>query len=125
MKLQNTDEKIRAQKITRLLDAGLERLEPRITEALNASRQRALQHRRSKPAFWPDIGALSLRWPFAAHHPHLVATLPLFLVLGIGSLTFWQHEKGLDPVHIDIAILTDDMPIEVFVDSHHYQATDF
>jgi len=120
MKLQNTDEKIQAQKITRLLDAGLDRLEPRVTGALHSSRQRALQHQRSKPEFWPRISTLSLRWPFAAHHPHLIATLPLLLVLGIGSVAFWQLEKGHDPAHIDIAILTDDMPMEVFVDPHHY-----
>ncbi|MDD3883405.1 MAG: DUF3619 family protein [Gallionella sp.] len=120
MKLQNTDEKIQAKRITRLLDSGLERLEPRVIEALHTGRQRALQHQRSKSALWSGIGVLSLRWAFAAHHPHLIATLPLLLVLGIGSLTFWQHEKGHDPAHIDIAILTDDMPMEVFVDPHHY-----
>lgn len=120
MKNTEIDETTEAGKITRLLDAGLERMEPRIIHSLQAGRQRALQHQRRKTASWPGVAILSLRWPFAAHHPHLATALPLLLVLGIGTLTFWQHEKSHDMSHVDIAILTDDMPMEVFVDPHHY-----
>ena len=120
MKNAAIDDTTEAGRITHLLDAGLERLEPRIVHALQAGRHRALLRQRSKTALWPGNTALILRWPFAAHHPHLATALPLLLVLGIGTLTFWQHEKSHDMSHVDIAILTDDMPMEVFVDPHHY-----
>lgn len=120
MKQTHIDENIQAKRMIGLLDDSLDRLEPNIVEALKACRLRALQHQRNKPAFWFGISALPLRWPFAAQHPHLLATLPLLLVLGIGSLTYWKQESHHDSSHVDVAILTDDMPMEVFVDPHHY-----
>lgn len=120
MKKTDNNDNIQAKGMIRLLDASLERLDPEIIQALHAGRQSALQHQRSKPAFWPGISALALRWPLAAQHPHLLAMLPLLLILGVGTLTYWQQESHHDNSHIDVAILTDDMPIEVFVDPHHY-----
>lgn len=111
----DSDEKIQAERITRLLDSGLDRLSPAVLETLRSSRERALEHQRARQPV-SGVGALALRWPLASHPPQLLALIPLLLLLLVGTMTYWKQHQAHDVAHIDIAILTDEMPIEVFVD---------
>lgn len=114
----DSDEKTQAERIARLLDSSLDRLSPAVLETLRSNRERALEHQRVRPPI-SGFGALTLRWPLASHHQHLLALIPLLLLLLVGTLTYWKQSRPHDVSHIDMAILTDEMPIEVFVDIDH------
>lgn len=99
-----------------LLDRSADRLESRTLKSLQLARQQALLRQRPEPSAWLSEGyALSvgqrqlsqraLNWLFVA----VIAALLLI------NLTHWHP-----PVHgngnIDLAILTDEMPVAVYVD---------
>jgi hypothetical protein len=46
-----------------------------------------------------------------------VAAVVLLLVIVAGATSYWDHSREYEMSHLDLAILTDDLPIEVFVDN--------
>ncbi|MFA6970233.1 MAG: DUF3619 family protein [Gallionella sp.] len=106
---------INHQHIARLLTRSTEQLDEDIVSALRQARTVALQKQRiHEPVF--SLSAIGHR----AHHlmphsPHqwLAATILLAAIV-VGAIGYWQNAQ----VPVDIEILTDDMPIDVFVDKH-------
>ena len=51
------------------------------------------------------------------HSPYqwLAAIILLGAIL-VSTASYWHHEREHEVSHLDIAILTDDMPMEIFVD---------
>jgi hypothetical protein len=108
------DVKLNLREIGNLLDRSSDRLDSRTQKSLHLARQQALLRQRPEPSAWRSEGyALSashqqlsqraLYWIFAA-----VATALLLI-----NLTQWHpHGQG----NIDLAILTDEMPVDVYVD---------
>lgn len=108
--------KLTTRDIARLLDQSADQLNHFTQSKLAASRQQAVQRQRaSASAGMSRDGTLhghlflsprALNWIIAA----TVATL---LVI---NLSYWDHASEHDHSDIDIAILTDDLPVDMFVD---------
>ena len=47
-----------------------------------------------------------------------VAMVILFVTIIFGGVNYWQHAHEVELARLDAAILTDDMPLEVFVDNN-------
>ncbi len=104
---------INHQHIARLLTHSTEQLDGNVVSALQQARAVALQRQRvHAPAF--SLSAIGHH----AHMPHTpsqwVATAILLAAIAVGAIGYWQNAQ----VPVDIEILTDDLPIEVFVDQH-------
>jgi len=104
-------------RIRQALNQGL-RLNARQAERLHAARERALAARRTEPVgamAWADNvlggfggwGGVSLR---------LVAPLAA-LVVSVAALQTWQQNRVISDIEeIDSMLLTDDLPIDAYLD---------
>lgn len=108
-------------KITRLLNQGIRQMDGQVLSALNRARQNALE-RRAAPAFaLAPNGVLYThidRWTLwavlhSAQHLAMVGVLAVIVVSGVG---YWHHAEEQKIGELDAAILTDELPVEVFVD---------
>lgn len=103
-------------KIARLLTQGIRQLDTTTLSALAGARQNALK----RQSIRAPVAALSTgRWthsliPHPSLHQWLVAGL-LVAVFAVAA-GYWQHAQEQQISELDVAILTDDLPIEVFVD---------
>ncbi|MBU0621376.1 MAG: DUF3619 family protein [Gammaproteobacteria bacterium] len=102
--------------IGNLLDRSADRLDSHTLKSLQSARHQALQRQRPEPSAWLNEGHIlsagnrqfsqhALYWIFAT----VVAALLLI------NLTQW-HPPGQGNGNIDLAILTDEMPVAVYVD---------
>ncbi|MBI5006169.1 MAG: DUF3619 family protein [Nitrosomonadales bacterium] len=108
--------KLSHKDIGRLLDRSARQVDGGTLEALHAARRHALLRQRSSTPLWIGLDGvlfghqqLSRRafgWLIAA----AVATL---LLINLGS---WYHASEHNHGDIDIAILTDEMPVDVYID---------
>ncbi|MDO8991138.1 MAG: DUF3619 family protein [Sideroxyarcus sp.] len=108
------NDKLNTAEIGNLLDQSTGQLQQGTLNSLRAARRQALQHQRVSASRINRDGTLhghmllpqrALKWVAAA----VVATL-----LAI-NLTYWNAASETDYSHIDIAILTDDLPVDMFV----------
>lgn len=107
--------KLNPEKIAQLLTYSSRQLDKQTLSALSQARQNAL-HRQSahSPVFALNTG----HW---SHHlvPHSAQQwLAIGLLAAILACTasFWHHADEQQIGELDVAILTDELPIEVFVD---------
>lgn len=106
--------------IKELLNTSTSKLTPATLEKLRSARTRALDHQRVRSSV-PVLSWLghhagkndsfhmskSMNWAVAA----------LFVACLISGATFWQNYTAEHEIcDLDIAILTDDLPIHVYVD---------
>lgn len=105
-----------ADKIIRALDHGTHQLAPETLSALAQARQQALGRQVVRaPAFVLDMG----RWTSSLlpHSPQQwFAALIIAAAVVMGGAEYWQHHQEQQISDLDVAILTDELPIEVFVD---------
>ncbi len=104
------------QEIKHLLNKSSDQLDRTTLAGLQAARKHALQRQRVSATTWISqngtlhghlhLSQRTLNWIIAA----VVATL---LAINLTSL---YHASEHDHSDIDIAILTDDLPVDVFVD---------
>ena len=98
------------QEIGRLLDRSANQLNRTTLDGLHTARQRvSMSTRLSRDGMLHghlQLSQRSLGWIIAA----VVATLLL------ANMTYWYHASVHDRGDIDIAILTDEMPVDVYVD---------
>ena len=105
--------KINHQQVADLLTQSSRQLDEHITTSLRDARTLALQKQRvAEPVF--SLSAIGHR----AHHlvPHTThqrVALAILLAAVIGVAGYWQNAQTPQD---DIDILTDELPIEVFVD---------
>jgi hypothetical protein len=110
----------KTNKIKQLLDASTTELSPAVLESLRASRKLALDHQRTRRS-------PVLNWVYAhtglpvanpATRPANMALASIFLVvLLLGGYSYIQNYLNeRDITEVDIAILTDDLPLNVYVD---------
>ena len=108
-------------KIAQLLTQSTRQLDATILSALFNARQNALKrHSERVPVFAlsPASAYSSVRWtdrliPHAAQ-PWIAAGL--FAAVLIAGMGVWHNIQEQQISELDVAILTDDLPIEVFVD---------
>lgn len=107
--------KLNSESIKQLLNQSTMQLDQRTVSALSYARQRALGRQLAQA---PVFALSSERW---THHllPHSLqqwlAALALAAIIA-GSTGYWQHSQEQQLSELDVAILTDELPIEVFVD---------
>jgi len=111
---KNNSRNIAPERIAQLLTRAAQQLDDDTVTALRQARNVALQRQSlSRPVFALST-AHSIRWLMPHSTQQWVAAIILFVAMLFGGLSYWQHENDLS--HLDTAILTDDLPLEVFVD---------
>ena len=108
-----------AGRIVRQLDYGVKRLDPATRERLAAARKAALSHYRKRPepvfGFAWAVNAISQKGAERAHGArYLIAVAAL--VLGLIGVVYWQTMAPNDFAEIDVNLLTDDLPINAYLD---------
>jgi hypothetical protein len=112
--------KLNINDISRLLDRSTSELSTKTADGLHAARRAALQHQQIKQptlvhAWLNEHGIIghhgshqhkTLNWGLAA----------LLAVVLIGGIGYWQNASEHDHSELDIAILTDDLPVHMYVD---------
>jgi hypothetical protein len=102
-------------KIAELLTLSARQLDEATLSALVNARQNALQRQSVRaPAFVLDTG----RWTHSLI-PHSIqqwALAGLLVAIVIVGTSYWHQVQEQQIDELDVAILTDDLPIEAFVD---------
>ena len=110
----NNPRDIAPERIARVLTRAAQQLDDDTVAALRRARNVALQRQSlSKPVFALSTGH-GIRWLMPHSTQQWVAAIILLVAILFGGLSYWQHENDLS--HLDTAILTYDLPLEVFVD---------
>ena len=109
-----TDE-LESEKIAQLLTQSTKQLDSDTLSALSIARQKALQRQTARaPVFTLATSRYAhLLLPLSSHQWVSAGLLAVMLVLGTG---YWHHAQEQQIAELDVAILTDELPIEVFVD---------
>lgn len=107
---------ITPEAIAGLLTHATERLDDDTLAALRRARNLALKRQiLNQPAFTLSTGH-GIHWP-APHTPHQwMAMAVLLIALLAGGISYWHHTYEHEMSHLDVAILTDDLPMEIFID---------
>lgn len=111
---------INTQKLKELLNNSTMQLSPRILEGLRAARTRALGHQRVRQIV-PALAFLgyhgSFKDLFHASRAMNLAVAIVLMVFVINGVNYWQNYSIEHEIsEIDIAILTGDMPLHIYVD---------
>lgn len=103
--------------IGHLLNLSANQLDRDIANSLYVARQQALQRQRASTPIWTNQNGLlhghlrlsprALNWVIAAVVVSLLAI----------NLSYWNRMVERDHSDIDIAILTDDLPVDMYVDT--------
>lgn len=112
----NTQLDLDPQKIAQLLTQSAQQLDESTITALTKARRNALS---MQPSRVPVLATTTGRWA-ANLMPHTsiqwLATGLLIALLSVAGSSFWQHSNEQQISELDVAILTDEMPLDVFVD---------
>lgn len=104
------------ESIRKLLDHATDHLDPATAAHLHSARNRALAHKNSRVAWLDRHGSLVC----AAREYHRIPFWALSILLAagllLGTITYWHHAAEHDHSDIDIAILTDDLPVDAYID---------
>src|SRR5262245_12027412 len=110
-----------ARKVVGALDRSVERLDTSTRERLAAARRLALsRHRERTEPVWSLAWAMNAASPRSAYRQYgarylLVACA---FVLAIAGFSYWQATApATDFAEIDINLLTDDLPINAYLDN--------
>jgi hypothetical protein len=115
-RLPHDPQDIVPERIAELLTISAERVDTNTVEALRRARRKALDRQAVRAPSLVLDGRHGLHWPIP-HTPRQWAATALLLAVVAVSTGYWQHlHKHEMMAHLDVAILTDDMPMEVFID---------
>jgi len=112
---------LNTDKIAQLLNRSSQQLDDRVLSALNLARNNALKRQSAySPAFTLAAAAspATARWThwLLPHSTQQWIAAGLLVAAIIGGTSFWHHRQEQQINELDVAILTDELPIEVFVD---------
>ena len=110
---------LNTDKIAQLLNRSTQQLDSRIVSALNLARNNALNNQRAyAPAYAHAHSHGTARWThwLMPHSTQQWIAGGLLVAAIIGGANFWHHAQEQQISELDVAILTDELPIEVFVD---------
>ena len=108
--------KLSNKEIGSLLNRSAQQLDRSTLNELHTARQQALQNQRVASPVWVSRNGLlhgQLRLSPRALNWFIVGVVASLLVI---NLTYWERTYEHDHSDIDIAILTDDMPVDAFID---------
>lgn len=105
------------QSLQHLLDRSLTRVEQPVLAKLRHAREQAVArhggHRVSPALAW----AGNFSWGHSPQKIHFWATAMLIIAFLLGTATFLNQEAAeSDTSDVDIAILTDELPMHVYID---------
>lgn len=110
--------KIQLHEVGQLLDLSITQLDAHTVDQLQSARLKALQHQRisqNSPVWaWLDQHGLISHTTHSHKHLNWGMAALLALILFSGVLYWQQYEH--DHSEVDIAILTDDLPVDMYVD---------
>lgn len=102
------------EKITRLLTLGTRQLDSGTVLALGSARQNALKRQSARPPVFA-LNTGHRAHSLMSNSPRTWVTAVLLVAtLSIG-MGYWNHMQEQQIDDTDVAILTDDLPIDVFV----------
>lgn len=104
------------QQLRQLLNQGIT-VPPRVADRLRQAREQALARQRPEPApvlAWADNVVGDVGWGGLA----LRVLLPIALLVGSGAAiyTWQQNQRAAEVEEIDSLLLTDDLPIDAYLD---------
>jgi len=106
------------QQIAALLTSGTEQLDGSVIASLRQAKTTALTKQAARaPIFTLDAitqHAHSLMMPHSSGRWLVSAILLASFV--VGGTGYWHHQQEHQNNHLDLAILIDDMPMDVFID---------
>jgi Protein of unknown function (DUF3619) len=107
-------------RVAQLLTSAARRLDGDTVAALRQARNVALERQSLCKRVSVLSAGHSLYWlkPHSTHQ--WVATVILFVSIIFGGVNYWQHAREIELGRLDAAILSDDMPLEVFVDNYSH-----
>lgn len=106
------NQKLQPEHIQQMLDNSLEQIGPSTLARLRHAREQALaRHDATSPA-----SGWVAKWHFDTPHYKFryFAAAAVFAAVLFSGMTYWQHVH--EATEVDVAILTDELPIEVYVD---------
>ena len=109
-----------ARKVAQHLEYGVEQIDSGTRERLAAARKGALARFREQPApilglAWAGQAVARVSDPGFYNARHLLAVAAL--VLGLAGAAYWQGMgMGNDVTEIDVGLLTDELPINAYLD---------
>lgn len=110
--------KLNINDIGQLLDRSTSQLDAATLHKLQLARRTALKHQRSKETSsvlaWIGVHSPIHHDSSHNHRAFNVGVVTLFAILLLAGLMFWQDMN--DHSDVDISILTDDLPVEMYVD---------
>lgn len=117
--MKQTDDEL-ARQLVKLLDRGADELEPRTAARLAAARKQALAHYETEPApalQWAPVTSSGSRAGSDNRRMGMRLLLAAVLVAAVAVGLGWHSGgNGPDIAEIDAALLTDELPINAFLD---------
>ncbi|MDD2686445.1 MAG: DUF3619 family protein [Gallionella sp.] len=110
--MNNDSRQIDPKRIVSMLNKSTEHMDASTRHALQRARSRAMAAKHSSN--WHD-GTIGLHLA-SLFDQHRLSMFVLAIALIAGSTGYWHHAQQHAATHLDLAILTDDLPMEVFVD---------
>lgn len=102
--------------VTGLLTHAAGQLDGSTVAALCRARNLALERQASNQPVIAFSTGHGIHWLMSHTSHHWMATLILLMAVLAGSIGYWHHAHERETSHLDIAILTDDLPMEIFID---------
>ncbi len=108
------NQKLQPEHIRQVLDSSLEQVELPVLSRLRQARELALA--RHDAASTASTSGWAAKWHFDTPHYKFryFAAAAVFAAVLFSGIAYWQHEH--EAGEVDVAILTDELPIEVYVD---------
>ncbi|MDE2117091.1 MAG: DUF3619 family protein [Betaproteobacteria bacterium] len=114
------NQKFHPEQIKQLLNRSLAMLDqPTLTRLRNARTQSLARYdaHSAAPAFaWASLWAEHRHATDSHRKSHYLAAAVLLVALLFSGAAYWHHTADRDVSDVDIAILTDELPIEMYVD---------
>ena len=114
------DEKWNPESIKQLLNRSLAQIDQPALARLRTARLQALNRHEARNATSPLFawGGGQVIWHASAHRHSINYWIGvmLFVISMFGGIVYWQQSTDNDTGDADIAILTDDLPIQYYTD---------
>lgn len=107
---------ITPEAITGLLTRATEQLDDNTVAALHRARNLALERQAMNPPVFALNTGRHIHWPIPHTTYQWMAMAALLVAVLAGGTSYWHHAHEREMSHLDIAILTDDLPMEIFID---------